>query len=323
MIRRPTARDIEGAAACAASIVAITAYVHRFFLGYPGQTYPMILFIVAILAWRYSAVTAGIALGGVAMGIDIYVLEGEGLAIAKPEQAVGLAIMIVIGCGLIWAVRSAKHDRDQMRERLESVQRTADSRGEQLEELVHRIRNDLGAMSAMANVYGRSADPSSGLQAMGERIGVLGRLYQRLHVNDGKGSDIAMEVFLVEIVEDIRSTRLDLMPVSITTDFEHMVLPMRTASVVGMIMNEAVTNALKYAFPDDRQGRIEVSLHRLDDGRLCLRIEDDGVGPDGGPAKGTGMGTRLMRAMAAQIGGTYSMLREKDRTAVHIEFKGG
>jgi two-component sensor histidine kinase len=320
MITRRFLRTAEAAAATVATIVMLTAYVTMFFEGYPGQTYPIILGMAGIVAWRYGPIAAGVMLAGTSLGIDIYVLEGTGLAIAKPEQAIGLVILVGVGIGLIWATRTVKRDRDAMLHTIAERSRLAASRGEQLDELVHRVRNDLGAMAAMASVYGRSANPSGGLNAMGERISVLGRLYQRLHVGDAQGTEIGMDVFLGEIVEDLRATRLDLMPVSIVTDIQQVILPMRTAAVIGMIMNEAVTNALKYAFPDERQGRIEATLARLTGDRLCLTIKDDGVGPDGGPAKGTGMGTRLMRAMAAQIGGTYTMKRQEELTVITVEF---
>lgn len=73
---------------------------------------------------------------------------------------------------------------------------------------------------------------------------------------------------------------------------------------VGLITNELVTNALKYAFPDDRAGTVCIRFWREGE-EFVLAVEDDGIGlPDTDAApKGTGLGRRLIRALAAQLGG--------------------
>jgi len=308
------------ATACVATI-ALVAIAYYGFHGYPGQTYPVILATVAAISWRCGPVTAGATLGTTAVGLAYFVLEGEGVAIAKPEQAMGLAIMLSVGSATIWSVRSARRGRDGMAARIESMERAAEMRDGQYAEIVHRIRNDLGALAAVMSIYGRnSSDPQAATRAMSERIAVLSRLYQRLHMPDKEGADVEMESFLNEVVQDLRATHLGMRPISIEAHVEEASLPLRTASVVGLTVNEAVANAIKYAFPEDRVGTIQAHLSRVPDNMMRLEIRDDGVGPDGGKPKGTGMGTRLLRAMAAQIGGTYSMQRVGDETVVTVLF---
>jgi two-component sensor histidine kinase len=83
---------------------------------------------------------------------------------------------------------------------------------------------------------------------------------------------------------------------------------------------EWVTNAFKYAYPD-RPGEIRVSLKRLADGRGELVVEDDGVGREaGGAAKGTGLGTRVVSAMAASMGAEVEYLDRRQGTAARLVF---
>ena len=69
---------------------------------------------------------------------------------------------------------------------------------------------------------------------------------------------------------------------------------------VGLITNELLTNALKYAFPDDRAGTVTVRFSR-DDGRFELVVADDGVGvsPETPPSGSGGLGQRLIRSLAS------------------------
>jgi two-component sensor histidine kinase len=81
-----------------------------------------------------------------------------------------------------------------------------------------------------------------------------------------------------------------------------MLLREDRAVAVGLIVNELVTNAFKYAFPDDRGGTVNVSLQRERDGKLQLAVEDNGEGcPD--DAK-EGLGSRIVRLLAQQLGST-------------------
>ena len=71
-------------------------------------------------------------------------------------------------------------------------------------------------------------------------------------------------------------------------------LDVDTAIPLGLIANELITNSLKYAFLEGREGKIEVSLSFDDDQEYCLRVADDGLGiQDQGNESGTGFGSRF------------------------------
>jgi two-component sensor histidine kinase len=78
-------------------------------------------------------------------------------------------------------------------------------------------------------------------------------------------------------------------------------LDVDTAVPLGLIVNELITNSLKYAFPDGREGAITVSLQKTDSG-FELFVGDDGVGK-GNTATGTSFGSQLVKLLTAQLGG--------------------
>jgi two-component sensor histidine kinase len=73
---------------------------------------------------------------------------------------------------------------------------------------------------------------------------------------------------------------------------------------IGLILNEMITNSIKYAFPDDGIGCVSVELTRPDQHHILLRVSDDGVGWPAGfnPEKSTGLGTQLVVMLSEQIG---------------------
>jgi two-component sensor histidine kinase len=103
--------------------------------------------------------------------------------------------------------------------------------------------------------------------------------------------------------------KYDLEPVRLATD----------ASVnLGVVVTEWVTNAFKYAYPD-RSGEVRVRLKRAGDGRGVLVVEDDGVGR-AATTQGTGLGTRIVNAMATTMGGEVRYLSRSPGTAASFVF---
>jgi hypothetical protein len=83
--------------------------------------------------------------------------------------------------------------------------------------------------------------------------------------------------------------------------------PVAHAKPLGLIVNELAVNALKYAFPGGRSGTVRIAFE-CRDGECTLRVKDDGIGVDpAAPPHGTGLGRRMVRALARQIGGSFQI----------------
>jgi two-component system, sensor histidine kinase PdtaS len=92
-------------------------------------------------------------------------------------------------------------------------------------------------------------------------------------------------------------------------DVEAILVSQKQAVYIGLIVNELLTNALKYAFPDDRLGRVVVTLQREDD-HVLLQVADNGVGTLPEVAEMTGLGTGLVRMLVQLLDGTLEVESE-------------
>ncbi len=89
-----------------------------------------------------------------------------------------------------------------------------------------------------------------------------------------------------------------------------------TAVPLGLIVNELLTNTVKYAFPDGRSGKVEIKLEKESTGGLRMEVSDNGVGKSG-TVSGTGFGSQLISLLTQQLGGT---MREVIDNGTHISF---
>lgn len=174
---------------------------------------------------------------------------------------------------------------------------------------MHRFKNDMTIVTALLRTQARQLKDDvarTALQNMTNRILVMSRVHERLRVGSCATSVVSTDEFIAGLCDDLKASLLDLRPITVEADLEAHTLEHERAVAVGLIINEAVTNALKYAFPNDAHGTVRVSFHRHS-GEFILQVTDDGAGyaPGREPQSGGtgGMGSKLIRSMAQQLNG--------------------
>jgi PAS domain S-box-containing protein len=174
-----------------------------------------------------------------------------------------------------------------------------------LQELGHRIKNSLQIIVSMVNVEARNHKIGGGkaaLERVSHRIAALGRLYSILeNTNSVEEVDAAtyLEALCRDLIESVQKENGT--SFALKTDIESEPLPADRAIPLGLIVNELVTNAVKYAFPSETRGTVVVTLKRIP-GELRLTVSDDGKGVD--PRRtDSGVGGRLVEIFARQLGG--------------------
>jgi two-component sensor histidine kinase len=174
-----------------------------------------------------------------------------------------------------------------------------------LGEVNHRVANSLQLVSAMVRLQASAiADPvaRAALDDTQRRIGAIAQVHRRLYsANDVESVD--MRDYLGSLVAELAETlSSDAAPHSFQLVAEPIRLPTDKAVSLGVIVTELVTNACKYAYPAGCGGEIRVRLVQEDGDVFLLAVEDDGCGMSAEAApKGTGLGTKLIRAMAQSL----------------------
>jgi PAS domain S-box-containing protein len=189
-----------------------------------------------------------------------------------------------------------------------------------LQELTHRVKNSLQIIAAMVSIEARghkSGEGKAALERVSHRINALGQLYSQLSkANTVEAVDAA--TYLDELCRDLIASvhKEGGTTIVLKTDIESELLPTDRAITIGLMVNELVTNAVKYAFPDDTKGTVLVTLKRAP-GELRLTVSDDGKGVDPGRAD-SGVGGRLIEGFAQQLGGQLKRESNSQGTTVRL-----
>lgn len=189
-----------------------------------------------------------------------------------------------------------------------------------LKEIHHRVKNNLEMVkSLIALQSAQIEDPATkdAMIASQNRVQSMGIIHQKLYQGENLGS-IEMKDYFINLSEGILDSFNAEERVKIECAMDKLELDVDTAVPIGLIVNELLTNALKYAFPQQQQGFINISLEKDRDQNLKLEVKDNGVGKTAGLApKGTGFGSQLVQLLTQQLNGK---MREHSEKGTHVEF---
>ena len=200
-----------------------------------------------------------------------------------------------------------------------------DHRNEQnellLKEIHHRVKNNLEVVSSLLALQSAQIDDPHTRDAMLEgqnRVQSIGIVHQKLYQGTNLGA-IEMKDYFINLSDSILDSFGAEKRVNIECAMEQLDVDIDTAVPLGLIVNELLTNTLKYAFPGGQYGNVQIKLRKQADGVLQLEVSDDGVGKSG-ITQGTGFGSQLVSLLTQQLGG--SMREEvKNGTSIYFEFK--
>ena len=263
----------------------------------------------------------------------VYVTGSEEGRIAVAALKAGAADYVIkdtagvfidlLGQAVLQALEQQRLRRDKAA--AEREMREARERAEiLLREVNHRVANSLQLVASLVSMQQKSEglDPVAreALVEAHNRIHAIAQIHRRLYTSDDVRF-VAMEAYLSGLVEELEAAMkaagrehtivLDAEPIRVGTD---------RAVSVGVIVTELVTNAFKYAYPQDELGDIRIRLSRRG-GECRLEVEDDGVGfRAAGAPKGSGLGTRIVRAMTATLGTTIAYEHKSVGTRAVLTF---
>ena len=176
-----------------------------------------------------------------------------------------------------------------------------------LKEIHHRVKNNLEVVSSLLALQtAQTHDPSivSAMKESQNRVHSMSMIHQRLYQKEHLSS-IEMKDYFYDLGNYVLESFGEEERIKIIYKMRELHLDVDTAVPLGLIVNELLTNSLKYAFPNKEGGEIIIKLSGNTSAELILQFEDNGVGSvPGEAAKGTGFGKRLIELLTRQLEGT-------------------
>ena len=227
-------------------------------------------------------------------------------------------LILCLGAYVLWKLRN-KNRKIESQNKV--ISKALSEKDILLREIHHRVKNNLQLVSSLLTLQGRSIDDVTAQQAINEgksRVRSMALIHQDLY-NRENLTTINVQNYLEKLTSEIFTTyRIDRENVDLTMNIEDIDLDIDTLVPLGLIINELITNCLKYAFPDGRKGELFVGLTQNKE-KLILNINDDGIGYDFDQTSDSSFGTTLISALTEQLDGELTR-KMNNGTQVTIEF---
>jgi PAS domain S-box-containing protein len=193
-----------------------------------------------------------------------------------------------------------------------------------MKELQHRVKNSLTLICGLLSLE-KNKSPDAKITGIFDdtisRIQSIASVYEKLYMSDDFSS-IDLKTYITDLASSVRKSFIAAVPnASIILNLDSARIDMKRAVPMGIILNELITNGLKYAYPHGTGGDLRIHLKRIHNS-ITLSVSDDGIGYPAGfdPKTASSMGMLLIRMLADQIDGKLSFNGEKGvATSVAIE----
>lgn len=269
-------------------------------------------------------------------GIRLIVAELEAeearLLAERADQAAAIRAVLVFlltgfGAALallfIRAQRDLSLDREAEADTSERLRALLADRTLLLDEVNHRVKNSLQQIASVVRLQSRSVPDGAAREALEktlDRIMAVGRVHEQLYKSGGEVGLFDAGHYAKALAHDLVDS-LGRDDVRLTTEVEAHVLDLRQAVPLALILNELITNALKYGCPDDRPCAIHVGFG-TDGQEFRLSVSDDGMGLPKGftPRSKNSLGMRAIEALARQLGGRFVVEQPEAGAAFAVVF---
>ncbi len=212
---------------------------------------------------------------------------------------------------ITYANETLQHEIQEKERKEEELKKQLKEKELLVQEVHHRIKNNLSALISLLSIQkDKSTIPETHIlfEEAIAKLYVMETLYAKM-VSTKEADSIQIDNYLEELVQIVLLIFPQSKQITVERTFDTFTIDSKAAFLLGVIINELLTNALKYAFQGRSTGTIHLSLKR--EGESCtLKVEDTGIGIEPSATK-EGFGLELVRMLTNQLGGTFSISSER------------
>lgn len=184
-----------------------------------------------------------------------------------------------------------------------------------LQEIHHRVKNNLQVICSLLNLQSRYIKEPKTLKAFKEtqnRVKSMALVHEQLYQSNNL-SEIILSDYIKHLTDNLLRAYSVTTKIKCKLEIADFYLDLDTAVPCGLIINELITNAIKYAF-DNQQGEILIQAANNDEDSLVLSIGDNGIGidPNYDPEANKSLGLRLVKSLTEQLQGRYEIATEQN-----------
>jgi two-component sensor histidine kinase len=182
-----------------------------------------------------------------------------------------------------------------------------------LQEIHHRVKNNLQVISSLINMQVRKLRDVSSRSALAEcqnRVQAIALIHEKLYQSRDYAR-VPFSDYARSLAANIfHATGVSPANLQLSVEFDTLSLAVDKAIPCGLILNELISNALKHAFPNERRGAVRVEMREAGPGQLEIVVSDDGVGMSAGfdPATSDSLGMQLVQTLVEQLDGQLEIL---------------
>jgi len=206
-------------------------------------------------------------------------------------------------------------DITERKKREEQIKASLREKEVLLKEIHHRVKNNLQIISSLLSLQFRYTENKETLKMLKEsraRIRSIALIHEKLYRSKDLGK-IEFSTYIRELIADLfDSYAASPDTIAVRIDVDDIFLEIDTAIPCALIINELVSNCLKYAFPQSKKGEVRIGFHPENDGKAILMVSDDGIGfPENVDFQNTpSLGLRLVNTLVNQLGGMMEVRSE-------------
>ena len=208
---------------------------------------------------------------------------------------------------LVTANLELRESEERFRQSAEQIKTSLHEKEVLLKEIHHRVKNNMQVITSLLSLQSKTISDTKALAVFEDsqnRVKSMALIHETLYQSKDL-SRINFAEYLQKLVAHVsRSYRIRPNAVKINLHVNDVALPIDTAVPCGLIINELASNSLKYAFPADNKGEINITFAHAND-QYTLTVSDTGVGlpPDFDPEQGKSLGMKLVRMLTTQLSG--------------------